>query len=73
MGNGGYNKPVAMSEITTEGRAITCGGGSSAPIRGAAFSGICAWTETYVHCDGPVTVQRDGSCTLNTCEGERCP
>ena len=68
-GNGGYHKPVAQSSSTTEGRVNTCGGGDSAPTLGASFEGLCAWFETYVHCDGPVTVDRDGPVTLNTCEG----
>lgn len=61
---------TTLSKGSTEGRAPTCGGGTSASSIGGAFSGVCGWSNYGVDCNGPWGPVADtGSVTLYPCIG----
>lgn len=57
-------------QIRSDGFAVTCGAGDSAPTAGDAFTGTCGWTFSGTYCGtpyGPTPTTSD--CTLYPCEG----
>jgi hypothetical protein len=65
-----WSSATPLMDQTSEGRIITCGGGTTAKSMGDKFDGACAWSSWGCTCVGPYgPTPMTGPYSINNCIG----